>query len=72
MLGTTALVHLGAAPDPVSGEKKADLAQAKYTIDVLDLLKEKTSGNLTAQESNLLDDLLFDLRMRYLEAIKTG
>lgn len=70
MLGTAAMVHLGAAPDPVSGETKADLTQAKQVIDLLEVLKAKTAGNLTAGESAMLDDLLFDLRMRYLEAIK--
>jgi len=70
MFGTAAMVHLGAAPDPVSGEKRLDLAQAKQMIDLLDVLKAKTAGNLTVGESSMLDDLLFDLRMRYLEAVK--
>jgi hypothetical protein len=70
MLGTTALIHLGAAHDPSSGETKVDPAQAKQVIDLLEVLKEKTTGNLTDQESRILDDLLFDLRMRYLEALK--
>jgi hypothetical protein len=69
MLGTAAMVHLGAAPDPVSGEEKPDLGQAKQMIDLLDVLKAKTAGNLTVGESSVLDDLLFDLRMRYLEAV---
>lgn len=69
MFGTAAMVHLGAAPDPVSGETKPDLTQAKHMIDLLDVLKAKTAGNLTAGESAVLDELLFDLRMRYLEAI---
>ncbi len=70
MLGTAGLVHLGAAADPVSGETKADLAQAKQVIDLLDVLRVKTAGNLTARESSMLDDLLFDFRMRYLEAVQ--
>ena len=70
MLGTAALVHLGAAPDPESGEKKTDLPQAKQMIDLLDLLKVKTAGNLSAGESGVLEDLLYDLRLRYLEAVK--
>jgi hypothetical protein len=70
MLGTTALVHLGTAPDPSSGKTGVDLVQAKQVIDLLDVLKAKTAGNLTAGESQILDDLLFDLRMRYLEAVK--
>ncbi|MBI4572598.1 MAG: DUF1844 domain-containing protein [candidate division NC10 bacterium] len=70
MLGTAALAHLGAAPDPAKGEAKLDLAQAKQAIDLLDVLKVKTAGNLTGAESGMLDDLLFDLRMRYLDAVK--
>ncbi len=70
MFGTAAMIHLGAAPDPVSGETKADLAEAKRMIDLLEVLKTKTAGNLTVGESAIMDDLLFDLRMRYLEAVK--
>ena len=70
MFGTTALLHLGVAPDPVSGEKKLDLAQVKQAIDLLDLLKGKTAGNLTADESGTLDAVLYDLRMRYLDAVR--
>lgn len=72
MFGTTALVHLGVAPDPGSGKKTPDLTQAKQVIDLLAVLQEKTKGNLTPEESGLLDSLLFDLRMRYLEAAKSG
>ena len=70
MFGTAAMLHLGATPDPVSGETKQDLPQAKRLIDLLDVLKAKTTGNLTMEESVILDNLLFDLRMRYLEAVK--
>ncbi len=70
MFGTTALMHLGMVPDPTGGARKPDLPQAKQVIDILDVLKDKTSGNLSAEESRLLEDLLFDLRMRYLEAMK--
>lgn len=72
MFGTTALVHLGATPDPGSGQKKPDLAQAKQIIDLLGVLQDKTKGNLTAEESSLLEGLLFDLRLRYLEGAKPG
>jgi len=70
MFGTTALLHLGVAPDPVSGEKKLDLPQAKQAIDLLDLLKGKTAGNLTAEESSMLENVLYDLRMRYLDTVR--
>jgi uncharacterized protein DUF1844 len=72
MFGTTALVHLGVTPDPGSGQKSPDLNQSKQIVDLLEVLQEKTKGNLTPEESGLLESLLFDLRMRYLEAAKPG
>ena len=66
-LGSSALVHLGDAPDPTSGEKATpDLAMAQQSIDLLALLQEKTKGNLTPDEARFLQTLLYDLRMRYL------
>ncbi len=72
LFGTAALVHLGAAPDPAGGQQGLDLDQAKQTIDVLELLKEKTVGNLTTAEAGLLEGILFDLRCRYMEAVNKG
>jgi hypothetical protein len=72
MFGTTALVHLGVTPDPGSGQTSPDVNQAKQIIDLLGVLQEKTKCNLTPEESSLLESLLFDLRMRYLEAAKPG
>lgn len=69
MFRTSALVHLGEAPDPVSGKKQQDLGRAKRAIDLLGILQEKTRGNLTPEEGELLDALLYDLRMRYLQAV---
>jgi len=69
MISSTALVHLGEVPDPISGEKQPDLDQAKWAVDTLGLLKEKTEGHLSAEEEGLLDELLYDIRMRYLKAI---
>ena len=68
-LGTTAAVHFGDLPDPVSGERgETNLAGAAQMIDLLSLLQSKTQGNLDPAESKLLDDLLFDLRMRFVQA----
>jgi len=67
-LGSSALIHLGEAPDPVSGEKAApNLPLAQQSIDILAMLEEKTRGNLGADEARFLDQLLFDLRMRYVQ-----
>ncbi len=65
-LAQTAYVQLGVIEDPFSKSKSKDLEQAKFTIDLLDMLKEKTKGNLTKEEEELLEDVLYDLRMKYL------
>jgi hypothetical protein len=65
-LGTTALAYLGGFQNPETQEILVDLEMAKRTIDTIDLLKEKTKGNLTAPESNLLDNTLYNLRMTYI------
>ena len=67
-LSSSILLHLGEIADPQSGEKRKDLALAKQTIDIITLLKEKTEGNLTEEEQNLLKHLLYDLRMRFVKA----
>ena len=70
-LGTTAAVHFGDLPDPVSGEKgEANLLAASQMIDLLSMLQSKTTGNLEPAEAKLLDDLLYDLRLRFVEAQK--
>ena len=62
-LGSSALIHLGEAPDPVSGKtQEADLPLAQQSIDLLALLQEKTRGNLSEEEARFLDTLLYDLR----------
>ena len=66
-LGSSAFTHLGAIPDPQTGQTQKDLALAKQTIDLLGLLREKTRNNLTAEEENLFDSLLYDLRMTYVQ-----
>jgi hypothetical protein len=68
-LGTTAAVHFGDLPDPVSGEKgEANLLAASQMIDLLSMLQTKTTGNLEPAEAKLLDDLLYDLRLRFVQA----
>ena len=71
-LSSSALVHLGQVPDPATGEPRADLPLAKQTIDLLGLLKEKTKGNLEEDEGKLLEGVLYDLRMAYVQAVKSG
>lgn len=68
-LTSSALVHLGAAPEPGSDAPGAvNLPLARHTIDILEILKAKTRGNLEADESALLEQVLHDLHMRFLAA----
>lgn len=71
-LASNAAVHFGDLPDPATNEKRpADLAAAAQLIDILAMLEEKTRGNLSAEERQLLDAVLFELRMRYVDAKKS-
>jgi len=69
-LSTQALMHLGEIANPISGKVDADVPAAKQMIDLLAMLKEKTTGNLNPNEERLMQDILFDLRMKYVEAVK--
>jgi hypothetical protein len=67
-LGSSAAIQLGDAPDPESGERHKNVPQAKQIIDLLGMLREKTRGNLTPEETRFLDGLLYDLRLRFVDA----
>jgi hypothetical protein len=67
-LASTALIHLGVAPHPETGQARVDLVQARQSLDLLGMLRDKTRGNLTAEEEKLFDNLLTDLRLRFVEA----
>lgn len=69
-LSHSALVHLGEAPDPTGGGTQVSLPLARQTIDLLSLLQEKTKGNLNGSEEQMMDQVLFELRMRYVEVSK--
>ena len=66
-LNTSVLVHLGVIEDPATGEKGKNLPIAKQTIDILSMLEQKTAGNLTDEEQNLLKNILYDLRLMYVK-----
>jgi hypothetical protein len=66
-LAMQASLFLGEIPDPETNEPIEDLNRAKYLIDELGVLEQKTKGNLTAQEEQALKNVLFDLRMRYVK-----
>lgn len=68
-LATTAALHFGDIADPETGRKgEPDLPSAARIIEVLSMLQEKTRGNLIPEEKRLMDDLLYELRMRYVQA----
>ena len=72
-LAHTAAVHFGDIPDPVSGKPdEPNLPAAQQMIDILSLIEEKTRGNLTAEERQLLEQVLYELRLRYIEITKTS
>jgi hypothetical protein len=66
-LASSAFVHMGDAPHPETGETSEHLALAKQTIDILGMLETKTKGNLTTEEAHFLENLLMDLRLRYVQ-----
>jgi hypothetical protein len=66
-LNSSGLVQLGIIEDPATGQKTKNLAIAKQTIDILGMLEEKTRGNLTKDEENMLKNILYDLRMIYIK-----
>jgi hypothetical protein len=66
-LNSSALVQLGLIEDPATSQKVKNLPLAKQTIDLLALLEEKTKGNLTSDEDNILKNILYELRMLYVK-----
>ncbi|WP_299983503.1 DUF1844 domain-containing protein [Desulfobacula sp.] len=67
-LYSSGLVQLGKVEEPSTGKKSINLGLAKHTIDMIAMLEEKTKGNLTEEENNLLKVLLSELRMAFVEA----
>jgi hypothetical protein len=70
MLATSAVVALGEAPDPATGQVRRDQTAAADVIDLLVLLREKTEGNRTPRETQLIEGLIYDLQLRYVAATK--
>lgn len=71
-LNHSARLHLGDAPDPLSGQIEKNLPLARQTIDLLAMLQDKTRGNLSGDEERVLSQALFDLRMRFVEVSKSA
>jgi hypothetical protein len=69
-LNTSALYHLGEIADPETGKKIVDLDLAKHAIDTLVLMQNKTKGNLTEDETELLKNMVYDIKIRFVKAVK--
>lgn len=69
-LATSALAYLGEVPDPATGQRMQSLEGAQQMIEILSILQSKTKGNLTAEEADLLEQVLYELRMKYLAKSK--
>lgn len=72
MFASSALIGLGGAADPMTGEQRVDIDQAQEAIDTLLLLRDKTEGNRTEAESRLLEDILYDLQIQFVRVTKSG
>ena len=72
MFANSALVSLGAVPEPGTDERHIDLDQARTAIDILLMLRDKTQGNRTEAESRLLEELVYDLQMRFVRTAPGG
>jgi hypothetical protein len=70
-LASNAAVHFGDLPEPATGERRPpNLNAASQLIEIVAMLQEKTKGNLTAEERQLIDQVLYELRVRYVEVHK--
>jgi hypothetical protein len=70
-LASTTLIHLGVAPHPETGQPSLDLTLAQQSLSLLEMLREKTRGNLDPEEERLFANLLTELRLRFVDATKS-
>jgi len=71
-LATSAQMHMGLLQNPATGKQERNLDLAKQTIDLIGMLQDKTKGNLSDQESKLIEQVLYELRLVYVELQKQG
>lgn len=69
-LNTSVLYHLGVVGDPATGNKTVDLDLARHGIDTLTLIEQKTKGNLSNDEAEMLKNILYDLKIRFVQIAK--
>ena len=72
MLATEAMIAIGDSPDPASGQVRRDLGAAAQLIDLLVLLRQKTEGNRNPEETEVLEDLIYDLQLRFVRATRSS
>ena len=70
-LSSSALMAMGEIPYPESGKIEKDLRTSRETIQIIEMLSEKTMGNLTSEERGLLDSILIDLRIKYVACVNS-
>lgn len=66
------MYQMGKTVSPVSGTIERDLTQARQSIDLLEMLQRKTAGNLSPDEQRLLEHILYELRLNYVDEVKKG
>ena len=71
LLANSALFYLGEGPEPSGEAAPVDLAQAQFSIELLRLLREKTDGHRTPEENRLLDGILYDLELRFVQVVRS-
>ena len=71
-LQMAAMQQMGKVASPISGKIERDLNQAKSSIDLIEMIQKKTEGNLNEDEKKLIDHVLYELRMNYVEEVKKG
>jgi len=71
-LSQAAMQHMGKVTDPLTGEIERNLEQARVTIDMMEMLKEKTKGNLVKEEEKLISETLATLQLNYVDEVKKG
>ena len=69
-LGFQTMIFMGEVPNPVTNTVEKNLVQAKFLIDTLSMLKEKTAGNLSSQERDLLENSVYELQLRYVQVVQ--
>lgn len=69
-LNTSVLYHLGEIGDPRTGKREPDFELARHGIDTLVMLQEKTKGNLAADELEMLKNILYDVKLKFVQAVK--